>query len=196
MKRVFLASEGRNDLGGYARHKAYRADNTGKVQLGVVEALMRQIQPDGWEIVDALPWRSIPKFQSGNGRSAETRTVLGAAAFARNLRCDTLIIARDRDGYVHRTADVEAGIAQAPTHFPIRVAGGIAIEKLEAWVLAIGGHHKSEGMREPDAKVATLKLDHTDAMTDHIAAHGRTKIPEDAKSLHAWLESVRQVLVE
>jgi hypothetical protein len=48
--RVILAGEGKNELGSFAVEAPFRGDTP---EPGVVEALLRQIRPDGWQVVDA-----------------------------------------------------------------------------------------------------------------------------------------------
>ena len=50
MKRVLLAGEGKHELGGWAGHPSYR----NRAKQGVLEALLRQVAADGWEIAEAM----------------------------------------------------------------------------------------------------------------------------------------------
>lgn len=53
--RVFLSGEGNNELGSYAGHLSYRTESS----LGVLHALLKKVEPDGWAIGDAKVWTSI-----------------------------------------------------------------------------------------------------------------------------------------
>ncbi len=56
MKRVFLAGEEPNELGEWSHHPSYRKDPP---LTGVIEALLREVEPDGWKVVDAVLWKKI-----------------------------------------------------------------------------------------------------------------------------------------
>ena len=73
--KVFLVGEGPNELGSWGRHPSYRSAPT----PGALEALLRRMCADGWEIGGATLWKDIRKYRSGTPESAETRHVLGAA---------------------------------------------------------------------------------------------------------------------
>jgi hypothetical protein len=80
----------------------------------------------------------------------------------------------------------------------LAVIGGVAIEKLESWLVAVAGHHRSEEMRRPEEKLAELGLGEKDtkAMVQIIEDRGLASIPVDARSLHRWLDRAREALGE
>jgi hypothetical protein len=85
--KLLLAGEGMNELGGWDVAPPWRRHPP---DPGVLEALLRRIEPEGWEIVDAVRWKDIRKFKVGGHREAETRNVLGLALMAREKGYDVL----------------------------------------------------------------------------------------------------------
>lgn len=195
MIRVILAGEGRNELGSFSIEAAFRDDP----EPGVVEALLRQVRRSGWQVVDAILWKRLPKLKVGIGGRGEELNVLRAYHHARRRGCDILAFTRDRDGvkYAHRDEDIERALAtlKASGEGPV-VVGGVAIEKLESWLTAIAGHHRSEEMRRPEEKLADLGVGDKDtrAMVALIEQRGLAGIPDDARSLHRWLDRAREAL--
>lgn len=126
MIRVIIAGEGRNELGGYADEPAFRH---AKPEVGVIEAMLRQVRPDGWCIVDAIPWKKSPK-------------------------------------------------------------------KLESWVAAIAGVHRSEELRRPEEKLTEFGVGAKDTagMVQFVEQYGLQRVPEDARSLRRWLERAERAL--
>lgn len=197
MIRVFLAGEGKNELGSFSIDAQFRDGP----EPGVLETLLRQVRREGFQIVGAIVWSKLPKLQVGIGGRGEELNVLRAHHHAGRRGCDVLVFTRDRDGvkYAHRDVDIERALTtlhesgEGPT-----VVGGVAIEKLESWLAAIAGHHRSEEMRRPEEKLAELGVGEKDttAMVQLIEEKGLTGIPDDARSLHRWLERARKALGE
>ena len=192
MKKVFLAGEGVNELGGWYPEAAYRTQ-----ELGVIEALARQVAPHGWEVVDAIRWRDIRKLRVGaKGRGAERKNLLGAHLRAREAGADVLVYTRDRDGVRDTQAQIEAA-ATGITSSPV-TAGAVAVEVLEAWLLALTGRSGTERVRPPAAVAELVALavpaKDTEAMVGHVRTHGIDKVAPDARSLRAFLDSVRAAL--
>lgn len=205
MIRLFLAGEGLNELGDWWRTPQYRHDPP---LPGVIEALLRQIRDDGWEVAGATGWKDIRKFrtrQKGEKFSAETRNVMGAALAAWEAGCDVFVFIRDRDGTRSnpnqaRQDDIEEGIRRALEEWSehLSIVGGVAIIKLESWLLAIIGQPRSEEIRRPEEEIASLgvltKDKETAAMVACVEANGLEQVPDDAESLRRWLERARQAL--
>lgn len=197
MRRVFLAGEGTNELGGWALEEAHR---DAAPDPGVLETLLRQVAPDGWEIAAAVPWKKIRKYRAGGRRGAETRNVLGAALMARESRCDVLVFSRDQDNRPDRTAAVTVGIDRVAVAFPDgpELVAGMAVECLEAWVLALRGEHRAETHSKAAAQrrlaEAGVAEKDTRAMTELARAADLRRLPADAVSLSQWLTRGRRVL--
>ena len=192
--KLFLAGEGPDELGEWSAPASQRP---GAGIPGVLEALLRRIAPDGWEISGAVLWKNIRKFKIGDRRSPETRNVLGALQMASDEGCDALIFLRDRDRYEDREAAIEQGIEQAASHAPeVAVVGGVAIEELEAWLLAMKGERGSE--RHADAKSVLGErhgISRRINMVELIESCDLDRLPDDARSLGVWLGRAREVLV-
>jgi len=99
MTRVFIAGEGPNELGDWARHPSYRADPP---RPGVLIALLAGAAPRAtWSIEGAALWKSLRKYQLGFGLKtgrAEQRNVSALLLKAEEARVDAVAFSRDRDG--------------------------------------------------------------------------------------------------
>ncbi|HYO74215.1 MAG TPA: hypothetical protein VEU33_49900 [Archangium sp.] len=199
--RVFLAGEGPNELGGWFKESPWRQPAVrSPVEIGVLEALLRLTQPEGWEIVDAVPWKNIRKFRAGGHKHAETRNVLALILAAKEKGCDVVVFTRDRDKEQAREQAIHEGILRAEKEIQDtpRVAGGVAIEETESWILALAGRARSQQMGEEQRKRALAELGvgekSTTDMVRIIEQADLGRIPADAESLQTWLERVRKVL--
>jgi len=194
--RVIVAGEGSNELGGFWVEAEFRAEAP---EPGVIEALLRQVRRDGWQVVDALRWTKLPKLQVGIGKKGEEFNVQRAFHHARKRGCDVLVFSRDRDGikFAHREAEIERAIeALSAVGGGPAVAGAVAIERLEAWVLAIAGVRRSEDLRRPEDHLADIGAPAKDtaAMVALVENRGLAAIPEDARSFLKWLARAREAM--
>lgn len=200
MKKVLLAGEGKNELGSWAAEPHYRSPE----QPGAIEALLRQRAPEGWKISDAVLWKQIRKYRSGDHRNPETRAVLGLAQLAKERRFDALVFTRDRDGekpeHAQREQDVTRGIEDAPSVIAGAppIVGGLAVQRLESWVLATQGVRGTESMRnaEVDRRLSDMAIPPKDtaAMVAALQEADLSALPEDARSLRKWLDRAGEVL--
>lgn len=197
MIRIILAGEGKNELGGFSLEVVYRGD---RPDPGVLEALLRQVRPDGWTIVDAILWKKMPKLQVGMRGKGEELNVRRAHYHAKKRGCDVFAFSRDRDKarFAHREEDIERAIEAiaASSDAGPSIIGGVAIEKLESWLAAIAGVQGSESLRRPEEKLAELGVGEkdTDAMVRFVEERGLGEIPADARSLRRWLDRAEQAL--
>lgn len=188
--RVFLAGEGATELGGWADSIAYRE----KVpRLGVLEALIQREAPGAsYQIVDAVIWKRIRKYRAGEFRSAERRTVLGLALMAKEASADAVVFSRDRDGEAERVGWIEAAIDDArELYASVTLAGGVAIEETEAWILSLGGDTRAETHADPKNVLNSHGIRGTNAMVDAIANATNLRT---CSSLAAWLDRVSAAL--
>jgi hypothetical protein len=189
LKQVFLAGEGRSELGGWAYQKPYRT-----LEPGVLETLLRRIVPQGWTIKDAMSWKDIVKVDAGDHRRPETRNVLGAALRAKERRCDVLVFSRDRDGGRDREHAIEAALGEISANQTIAAAGGVAIEEIESWVLSCCGHSRAESLRRAKEAAAHHLVGKT--LVEHLRDVDPENVPEDALSLRRWIERVKKAFAE
>lgn len=202
MKKILLAGEGRNELGGWSAEPPFRDP----AQSGVLEALLRQVAPEGWKVSDAILWKQIRKYRSRDHRSPETRAVLGLVQQAKERRFDAVVFSRDRDGekpeHEQREKDVLRGIEEASSAIADAppVVGGLAIQRLESWVLATLGARSTESMKnaEVDRRLAAASVPPKDtvAMVQAVSTADLAAMPADARSLRGWLTRAREVLAE
>ncbi|MEZ4299820.1 MAG: hypothetical protein R3B70_33030 [Polyangiaceae bacterium] len=196
MIQIFLAGEGRNELGDHASEEPYRSD---RPSPGVLEALLAQVQPSGWKIAGAVRWRDLPKLRVGLGKRGEEHNVRAAHHHAKKRGCHVLAFSRDRDNpkFAHRTDDIERAITDLATD-PAgpSIIGAVAIERLESWLLATFGEHGSESHRHPESHLESKGLPSKDtaAMVAHIERTGLAAIPPDARSFNLWLTRARAAL--
>lgn len=194
--KIFLAGEGPNEIGNRAAHAAYRTE----ARPGVLEVLLRRVQPEGWEVGAARVWTSIRKYRVGKASHNDTHNVLGIALDAIEAGCDILAFSRDLDNDPDRKAAIEDGLARIPVVFPRppEVIGGVAVPALEGWILALLGRRKTEELTTPQAVKALTEesIDEKDGLAMVTVAEEADidLVPEDAASLRAWLERAREVL--
>lgn len=198
MIRVILAGEGRNELGSFWVEESFRPETP---EPGVLESLLRQVRDDGWKVVDAIRWTRLPKLQVGIGKKGEEQNVRRAFHHARKRGCEILVFSRDRDGpkFAHREEDIERALASLSTEESgPAVVGAVAVERLEAWILAISGQRRSEDLRKPEEHLphAGVPSKDTAAMVALVERCGLSRIPDDASSLRRWLTRAKDALGE
>jgi len=207
--KLLIAGEGKDELGRWALEEPHRFRQT-DVGEGLIEAFLRRIRPDGWSIVDGRFWKRIPKYVARRGGpgnhptrhdtrgqqlGAEGHTVLGLALIAEEKGYDALVFVRDRDRDKERADDIESALELARERFTPKIAGGVAVEEVESWVLSLLNHKDAE--RHGSAKEVLDKLHHIttlDRKLAVVAASDLAKVREDARSLRLWLDRVRETL--
>lgn len=190
--RVFLAGEGRDELGDWMHPPQYRRRPP---DPGLLEALLRRVADDRFTVVDARVWHTIKKFKAGQHARPETRNVLGLMLEAEEAGCDVLVFVRDKDGDDEREEDIGAGIRLLTEgeHAPL-VVGGCAVQEIEAWLLALLGERGSE--RHAQAKEVLARGHRIAGLPLKVAVvegADLDAIPADARSLRAWIDAARGV---
>ena len=190
--RVFLGGEGPNELGDLSRTPTNRGEH---LRPGVLEVLLRKVKHEGWAVVDALRWKDLKHLRVGGAIKGnnETLNVLKLVHHAREARCDAVAFSRDRDGprFKQRQLDVDHGIVQAGQQpDALGMIGGMAIEKLEAWLVALAGIHGTEDMGgvrlERELSQLGIELKSTGQYVAHAEAADLKQIPPDAASLRSF----------
>jgi hypothetical protein len=157
------------------------------------------VHADGWEVTGGIRWQNIRKLQVGAGGRGEEASVHRAHFHAKKRGCHVFAFARDRDKpkFAHRVKEIEAAITalDAADDGP-SVIGGVAIEKLESWLVALTGKPGSEGMARPEEVLSKLGIAEkdTEAMINLVIDADLSRIPADATSLLLWLDRARAVL--
>ena len=199
MKKILLAGEGPNELGRWAREPAFRKD----YGAGVIEALLRKIRPEGWVVCGGVSWRSIRKYKIGEHRNAEIRNVMGLVLKAREQGCDGVAFVRDRDGSrakpnKQRAESIEDGIAQAQQKWREcpAIIGGVAIKRLESWLVALLREDGSEDMSNPEEYLEACDVipKNTESYVALINSADLDGVPGDAESLARRLDRARKLL--
>ncbi len=156
----------------------------------MLEALIRRhIQATGWRIAGAVEWKNIRKLNPKNKASPEARNVLGAVLDARESACAALVFSRDTDGDELRAIAIQDGIAMAESLFPeVKIVGGVARQKLEAWLLALLKVRRTESMTSPEKELELkgVPLKSVRKMVEVVELSGAPA--DDARSLIEWLE--------
>ncbi len=118
--------------------------------------------------------------------------MLGLVLQGKEAGCDAVIFTRDRDGYKDREASIERAIQKAQEeNGHLKIVGGLAVEEIESWIRALRGERGSEKRTDPKRD---LEDPDREAFVDTINTTDFNKIPEDASSLHLWLERARKAL--
>jgi len=191
---VFLAGEGRTELGGWFDAAPYRAEPPAR---GVLQALLAHACTARWEVRDASPWKDVPLYASGDHASPEERRALRHILLARERGCQVVVFARDTDRDRDRQQQLERAIEQAPAKVPEcpHVVGAPAVPNIEAWVLALQGVRGTEAMRagaQARLVAAITKITkgapgYVEAMVSAVdASEGFAKVPDDAEGLLRW----------
>lgn len=202
--KVMLVGEGKNELGSWVHDAPYRAARNVRGreiprELGVLETLLRKVAPDGWVVADAKTWMSLVKLKPRPQGDGDARNLAAVIQQAKEQKCDVVVFSRDRDGAKNRAREdaIEALIADPAKH-PVRVVGAVAVETLEAWVLAFTGDPKCESYTDPvKALCDRAKIEPKDtaamvALLEDGSADLKTAITH-SPSLARWVESAERV---
>lgn len=198
--KLLLAGEGRHELGDWIELPQYRE---APPKPGVLLALLERVDAtSSWQIVAGCQWKKIRKYRAGDHNAPETRTILGLMLLAQSLRCEAFVFSRDRDGKRNsdRQRDVDRGLEEVDDRHERdpcapQAVGGMAIEELEAWILALSGVRNTEAMTGPASEMANrLGGSDLDRMIEVVEAADLRAIPDDARSLLDWLARARNVL--
>lgn len=187
--KTFLGGEGPDDLGRWSKEPTYAEVSD---EVGVFEALLRRVVPAA-EIVGGHPWKRIPKYRVDRSiRAAEIQNVVGLTQLAWERGAEALVFARDRGRDEDREQDVNAGVEKAREKFPdMKIAGGMAIESLEGWVLAMLGDTRAEAHGRPKDVLAEQHQIRTREEKVRVVERAELgRVPASAASLLRWLAAV------
>lgn len=178
---VYLAGEGPHDL-------------------AVLVALLNRLSPDAFDVAPGrmARWSSLSKYRfAAGGHAAEVQSILKLQVLAAEQAAALVVFVRDSDGEAQRPADIRQGMAEAQEaagRFPALpvVAGGCAVQELEAWLLALAGDKHTEEMSNPKDKAfhARYPASSSEHRAELVRVADFGKIPIDARSLRAWLDDV------
>ena len=195
MIAVYIAGEGSNELGTYAREPAY-ADGS---EPGVIETLLRRVASEGWEVGGGFKWASFRKYRARGPTPGDAHAVDALVHEAHRAQVPCVAFLRDRDDDEERVRVIHKAIEEARGKFPrVEIIGGVPVPVLEAWILAMRGKTKTETLGKAAAQKALVREgvpEKSTAAMVEVARDARLDaLPEDAKSLRAWLERAREVL--
>ena len=104
-----------------------------------------------------------------------------------------MVFVRDRDGSARRQQDVECAIREAGGE--LRIVGGLAIERLESWLLSLDGQHGAEDLPHPEQQLpGHVPVKDTVAYVAIVERAGLDRLPADAHSLRTWIERAKAAL--
>jgi len=163
--KVMLVRKKKNELGGWVHAAPYRAarsvrDKDLPPEPGVLETLLRKVAPSGWVVVNSKTWMSLVKLKKTSAEQGDALNLAKAILHAKEQQCDVLVFSRDRDGAKNRSRQVEidAMVTNASTDAgTLQVVGAVAVETLEAWVLAFAGDAKCESHTSPSDVLCALR---------------------------------------
>lgn len=202
--KVLIAGEGKTEIGFWTLPTEHHTEEKKRDERGLIEAFLSRCQPDGWNIVEGVDWRRIVKYKARRGDAAQMRefgpegkTVLGLALRAEELDCQAVIFVRDRDDDAEREKEIENAIHISRDKFTPRIAGGVAAQAIESWLLSLKGERNAERYGCPKD---TLREKYgIESLADRVAVVEEAKLDDirrDAQSLRSWLEQVRAILEE
>jgi hypothetical protein len=200
--RILIAGEGKTELGYWSLQPEHRTSEKIRDERGLIDAFLSKYRTDGWTIVDGLNWRQIPKYTArrSNNSSAssigpEGKTVLGLLLRAEERKCDAVVFVRDRDDEPMREKEIEAAVEMGAATFAPRVAGGIAAQAIESWLLSLKNEKGAE--RHGDPKDVLRDKFGVESLADKVAIVVQADVDDvrqDARSLLQWLARVRAIL--
>lgn len=207
-KKVYLAGEGNNELGSWARGVPYQDGST----PGVLETLLKKVKDSGWQVVYGKKWKDIHKYKADENQDeddlkGDEQSVYRACLEAEENGFNILAFSRDIDGrqktHLKRMSDMEKGLSRAQTDFPsIGIIGGCARPTIEGWVLAFSGVRRTETFSKDKANTMLIdKLSEkgitsqqTQDLVDFIKLYDRTGVADDAECLNLWLNKAKDIL--
>lgn len=195
--RVWLGGEGPSEIGDRDRPDGER--------VGAIEALLRKVEPDGWEVAGAVRWQHIHKFvvgaARGRGNHGDIHSVAGLLNMAYEAQCPVVAFARDVDADHERAAAIARGIELARGYAHLRdlgVIGGPAIPALEGWILALLGVRDTEAMSRQKTNALLTARDlggkHAEDYVEVVEKADLDRLPVGCEALKAWLDMARDVL--
>ena len=198
MIRLYVSGEGSNELGTRCSPEPGDELPHDRFHPGVLEKLAEKVLPGGWEILEAIRWRNVHKLRvktPGIARG-EAATVERLARRARDLGCNALVFLRDRDGPRNRSREraIANAIRQAKNEYRgLAIAGGVPIEMLESWLLALRGERNTESASDPTVELEKwhgVPKKRTTAMVQLVMNSRLRDVPDDAHSLRRWLRAL------
>ncbi len=204
--KVMLVGEGKNELGNWVHAAPYRAardvrDRNLPAEPGVLESLLRRVAPIGWVVVAAKTWMSLVHLKPRPAGDGDARNLAAVLLHAKEQKCDVVVFSRDRDGAKNRARQdaIEALVADsARSDGAVKVVGAVAVETLEAWVLAFDGDPFCEHHTDPGSALChrtSMKPKDTAAMSAIVADSARDLAAATARSpsLARWVSHARRV---
>jgi hypothetical protein len=196
--KLFIVGEGRNELGEWGNNAPYAPSGVSHRNQGFIVAVLEQIRKDGWSIEGGLAWKSLRKLKLGPEGRGDDRNIARLCLHAEEAGCEVVVFLRDRDGDMTREQDILQAVNIAQQSSGLRIVGGVPIENLESWLLAVLGVAKTQTTRNVRT-LSLLKQDgmetkSTEGIVKWVRYHGLSKIPPDATAFTLWLNELRELL--
>jgi hypothetical protein len=194
MMRVLIAGEGPDELGPLP--PAEFVEGGRPSGGGAIEALLAKVRPTGWQVTAAMVWKDVRKLKPNAAGDGDAKTIAGLALHAKERGCHALVFLRDRDGSQARERVIRDAIAKESQR-GTRIAGGVPIEVLECWLLALKGETNAHTDANPVTSLEArygVRRKHVSAMVQLIRTSRILATPPDATSLWQWLRRVATAL--
>lgn len=200
--KILIAGEGKDELGFWAVEEIYRTKAKRLTERGVIDALLRKLTRNGIDIIDGIDWKNIFKYSAKTSRLTKDHTlgldgqrVLGLLLYAEEKKYDAVIFVRDRDDQPHREKDIKAALKIGREFYTPKIAGGVAAQAIESWLLSLKNEKDAERYGAPK-DVLRDKYDVV-SLVDKVAIVDNANLDEirqDAQSLRNWLTQVRAIM--
>lgn len=195
--RVWLGGEGPSEIG--------NRDWPDGERVGMLEALLRRVEPDGWRVGGATRWVSLRKFEVGAaiGRvgHGDEKNVLRLVNKAFEEGCEVVAFTRDVDADPARADAIRAAIARARAVRPeVDVIGGAARPAIEGWVLALLGVPHTQQLSRDKANALLAEKGHEGKNAESYVAVAEaadtepSRLPAGCDGLCQWLKLAQTVL--
>lgn len=188
--KVFLCGEGPNELGSWSGHPAWQ--HVGRP--GVLEALLRRVRRDGWEVGGGIEWKEVRAFRTpGRSRPGISARFAQLGQLARDRGCDAVVLVLDRED-THTGGLDDLDTAAAKVAFEMPGVAAMAVPCIEGWILALHGVRRSETL---GAKAALARLAEHGIEPKNTAAYVlvcENDVAEDASGLLVFLREIGSLL--
>jgi hypothetical protein len=201
--KILIAGEGKTEIGYWTLPPERHTAEKKRDERGIIDAFLSRCATRDWEIVEGIDWRRIVKYKARRKDAHHSdvgpdgQTVLGLALRAEEKGYDAVIFVRDRDDDPNREKQIAKALEKARADYTPRIAGGVAAQAIESWLLSLKNEKDAERYGTPkDALRDKFQIESLLEKVSVVEGADLDNIRQDARSLHEWLSQVRGVLEE